>query len=366
MGRFRAQPYAKALLEVVQKQAPDRVETVADELDQMAAAVNASSENSGVTASVDGNDLTFSSIAVGSDATVTVEAVEGTFLAGAGTASGTDVVVRVDGAEFTGDGSAVKISTESLQADVEFAEGFSGQVDPITISGDGLTIAGNGYHYGFGTEAWLAHIPEPSTLLLLALGALVLLVLLLGGVSLWLKGQILAMTTSMPLAVALYFLVFAAGYEALTFPLSTYSGFVLPHRYGLSTQTFPAWLLDQAKGALLALGFGLLMVEVLYYLLRTFPQIWWLLTGAFILFFTVVLSNLAPVLIVPLFFKLTPLEDEELAQRLMTLAERARTQVRGVFTVNLSSKTTAANAALMGLGNPLTDAQPQPRPSCVA
>ena len=185
----------------------------------------------------------------------------------------------------------------------------------------------------------------------LALGALVLLVLLLGGVSLWLKGQILAMTTSMPLAVALYFLVFAAGYGALTFPLSTYSGFVLPHRYSLSTQTLAAWLLDQAKGALLALGFGLVGIEVVYYLLRTFPQVWWLLTGAFILFFTVVLSNLAPVLIVPLFFKLTPLEDEELAQRLMALAEGARTRVRGVFTINLSSKTRAANAALMGLGN---------------
>jgi STE24 endopeptidase len=185
----------------------------------------------------------------------------------------------------------------------------------------------------------------------LALGAFVMLVLLLGGVSLWLKGQILAMTTSIPLAVALYFVVFAAGYGALTFPLSIYSGFVLPHRYGLSTQTLPAWLADQAKGALLALGFGLVGIEVVYYLLRAFPQGWWLLTGAFILLFTVVLSNLAPILIVPLFFKLTPLEDQELAQRLMALAERARTSVRGVFTINLSSKTTAANAALMGLGN---------------
>ena len=39
MGRFRAQPYAKALLEVVQKEAPDRIETVVDELDQVAAAL---------------------------------------------------------------------------------------------------------------------------------------------------------------------------------------------------------------------------------------------------------------------------------------------------------------------------------------
>jgi STE24 endopeptidase len=57
------------------------------------------------------------------------------------------------------------------------------------------------------------------------------------------------------------------------------------------------------------------------------------------------------VLILPLFFKLTPVENEELVRRLTTLAERAGTRVKGVYTINFSSKTTAANAALMGLGN---------------
>jgi STE24 endopeptidase len=69
------------------------------------------------------------------------------------------------------------------------------------------------------------------------------------------------------------------------------------------------------------------------------------------LLFTVVLSNLAPVLIFPLFFKYKPLEDETLIARLTHLAEGAGARVQGVYAFNMSSKTVAANAAVMGLGN---------------
>jgi len=71
------------------------------------------------------------------------------------------------------------------------------------------------------------------------------------------------------------------------------------------------------------------------------------------LVFTVILSNLAPVLIMPLFNKFVPLGEEhaELAERLMKLAERAHTKVRGVFKFDMSKRTKAANAALTGLGN---------------
>lgn len=109
-------------------------------LDQIATAVNASSGNSGVEAAVDGNDLVLSSTDVGSDATVAVEVLQGDFDTGENTAQGTDVVVNVDGVEFTGNGNQVQIHTETLQADVEFAEGFVGAADPITISGEGMTF----------------------------------------------------------------------------------------------------------------------------------------------------------------------------------------------------------------------------------
>jgi STE24 endopeptidase len=185
----------------------------------------------------------------------------------------------------------------------------------------------------------------------LAIAAVYVLVLSLSGLSAWFKARLLLVTTQPLVVIALYFLVFSIVYGLLDFPLSYYGGYVLPHRYGLSTQNLRGWLADQAKGAALGLGIGLVAMEVMYYLLRAFPSIWWLLTGILFLFFTIVLANLAPLLIVPLFFKFRPLEDEELVGRLISLAERAGTKVRGVFTIDLSAKTTAANAALMGLGN---------------
>jgi STE24 endopeptidase len=185
----------------------------------------------------------------------------------------------------------------------------------------------------------------------LTIAALYVLVLLLSGLSAWLKAQLLLVTPHPLVVIALYFVAFSIVYGLLDFPLSYYGGHVLPHRYGLSTQSLGDWLADQAKGAALGLSIGLVAMEVMYYLLRAFPSIWWLLTGILFLFFTIVLANLAPLLIVPLFFKFRPLEDEELVSRLISLAERVDTRVRGVFTMDLSTKTTAANAALMGLGN---------------
>jgi STE24 endopeptidase len=73
--------------------------------------------------------------------------------------------------------------------------------------------------------------------------------------------------------------------------------------------------------------------------------------GLVMLVFTVLLSNLAPVLIFPLFYKYKPLEDEELVNRLTRLAQKAGARVQGVYAFDMSSKTVAANAAVMGLGN---------------
>src|SRR5438876_2941861 len=154
-----------------------------------------------------------------------------------------------------------------------------------------------------------------------------------------------------PWQVLLYFLVLVLVYQILTAPLAYYGGYVLPHRYGLSTMTLAAWLADLFKSLLLSLVLEVLVIELVYWLLAVQPQTWWLWFALTLLFFTVVMANLAPILILPIFYKFTPLPEGELTQRLLALADRAHTRVRGVFTMHLSSKTTAANAALMGLGN---------------
>jgi STE24 endopeptidase len=196
----------------------------------------------------------------------------------------------------------------------------------------------------------------------LVLSALALIVVFTLGLNVWLRQIVLAVAPNVLISTFLYFVVALIAYQALFFPLSYYSGFVLPHRYGLSTQTLRAWLVDTAKGGALGIILGGLVIEVIYALLRgdlPLPLLstreagdgWWVWASAFMVLFSVVLANLAPVLIFPIFFKFKPLEDAELVARLTALAARANTRVGGVYTMMLSEKTTAANAALMGLGN---------------
>ena len=187
----------------------------------------------------------------------------------------------------------------------------------------------------------------------LLLGALFLLAWLLLGWSEALKGFLSGFTTNSWLLVAGYGLVFAAGYFLLGLPLSYYSGFILPHQYDLSTQNIKGWVIDQVKGILVGGILGGLLLEIIYAVLRAAPETWWLWVGGLLLLFNVLLSNLAPILLFPIFYKVKPLGEEHqgLVERLKILAEGAHTQVQGVFQFDMSRRTKQANAALMGLGN---------------
>jgi STE24 endopeptidase len=173
------------------------------------------------------------------------------------------------------------------------------------------------------------------------------------GWSTWLKAMLAGLTTSVWLLVGGFGLVFGAAYYLLELPLSYYAGFVLPHRFHLSTQTVMGWIGDQVKGVLLMAILGGALLEIIYAVLRATPAGWWLWAGGLMLLVNIVLTQLAPVLIFPLFFKFVPLGQEhaELVDRLMRLAERADTHVQGVFKFDMSRRTKAANAAVVGLGN---------------
>jgi STE24 endopeptidase len=168
-----------------------------------------------------------------------------------------------------------------------------------------------------------------------------------------LRNWLSSLTDNQWLLVALFVAIFGGIYAMINLPLSYYSGFVLPHRFGQSNQSFQDWVIDQLKGLAIGLPLSLLLLELLYLALRATGDLWWLWAAAGMLLFTVLLSNLAPVLIAPLFNKYVPLGDEhkELADRLLALARRANTKVRGVFKFDMSKRTKAANAALTGIGN---------------
>jgi STE24 endopeptidase len=187
----------------------------------------------------------------------------------------------------------------------------------------------------------------------LAIGGVYTLVWLVFGWSSELKQALMGYTENQWLLVAGFGLVFGGIYFLVNLPLSYYSGYILPHRYDLSNQTLSGWLLDMLKGVLVGGALGLLVLEVIYAVLRAVPQTWWLWAGLILLVLNVILANLAPVLLLPIFYKFKPLSEDhgDLAGRLIRLAERAGTRVRGVYQFDMSRRTKAANAALTGLGN---------------
>ena len=130
-----------------------------------------------------------------------------------------------------------------------------------------------------------------------------------------------------------------------------YSGFRLERRYQLSNQRLRAWLKDEAKSFLVTFVIAAVIVEMLYFAIRQFPEYWWLVAWAFFMGLFIAMAQLAPLILFPIFYKFEPLEDEELKSRLVKLSEQTGTRVRGVYKWHLSEKTKKANAALTGLGS---------------
>ncbi|MDT8382362.1 MAG: M48 family metallopeptidase [Brevefilum sp.] len=169
------------------------------------------------------------------------------------------------------------------------------------------------------------------------------------GLRTWLSGFI----SSDWLLVPAFAAVFGGNYFLLNLPLSYYAGFVLPHQFDLSNQSLKDWITDLIKNLALGAVMGLILIEVVYLLLRVTGDAWWLwMTGAMLLF-TVILTNLSPVLIMPIFNKFTPLGEEhaDLEERLIKLVENAGTRVKGVYKMDMSRRTKQANAFLTGIGS---------------
>lgn len=183
------------------------------------------------------------------------------------------------------------------------------------------------------------------------LGLALLLVLLITGWTGWLRDLAYASAfQSYVLAVFLYVVLLVLISKVLGLGLDYYS-FRLEHRYQLSNQKHRAWAWDETKGFLVSAILAGALVELLYFIIRQFPQHWWVLAWLGFLGVAVLLAQIAPVVLFPIFYKFEPLQDEELKLRLVRLGERAGTRVRGVYKWHLSEKSKKANAALTGLGS---------------
>jgi STE24 endopeptidase len=166
----------------------------------------------------------------------------------------------------------------------------------------------------------------------------------------------LVMTAGVPGAlrpwatVAVFVTVLALAHEVVGFPISCYRGLILERRYGLSRESFDAWMDDYLKASTVALAIAFAGSAVLYGLLRAQPQAWWMSASAVFALAIVAIAHLAPVVLLPIFYRVTPLRRDALQARLHALAARAGARVVGVYEWRLSDRTRRANAALVGLG----------------
>jgi len=146
-----------------------------------------------------------------------------------------------------------------------------------------------------------------------------------------------------------FFGLLGAAWTALSFPLSL-AGYWIERRHGVSRQTAGAWLLDQVKG--LAVGSALALIVLLFawWAVAALGQAWWIAFAGFLFLFSVLLAQLAPVLLLPLFFKMKPLPEGALREQLIALSARFGVSVRDIYLLGLGDKTEKGNAAFMGIG----------------
>jgi len=152
------------------------------------------------------------------------------------------------------------------------------------------------------------------------------------------------------LSLFVYLFLLLAINKAITLGFDYY-GYRLERRFKLSTQKAGSWIWDEVKGFLVGLVLGSIVVELVYFTIRQWPQHWWILGWALFMGLFILLAQLAPVVLFPIFYKFEPLDNEDLRRRLVILSEQAGTRVRGVYRWKLSEKSKKANAALTGLGN---------------
>jgi STE24 endopeptidase len=152
-------------------------------------------------------------------------------------------------------------------------------------------------------------------------------------------GRTLIFLTGFQLALAIVYL-----------PLGYYRGYELAHRFGLSRQSLRGWLRDWLVGTALTAAFGSAMGGAFLWLVSNTGDQWWLATGLLTSVVVPAVGFLVPYVVVPLFFRMRPLEDAATVGRIRQLLKRAGAEVRDVCSLDFSRRTAEANAAVIGLG----------------
>lgn len=182
--------------------------------------------------------------------------------------------------------------------------------------------------------------------MLLSLAAL--LAFYYSGLSSWLAKP--SISNSIILTFFIYIFVFQTSLTLLSFPLNFYSGYVHEHIWNFSNHTVKSWLWEQVKSFCVGLVILFIILGLLFWIMATYPQYWWVIAGLAMACVSVIFATLFPVVILPIFNKYTPIENKELTNALKTILSRGGLKSSGFFKEDMSRQTKKENAFLAGLG----------------
>jgi Zn-dependent protease with chaperone function len=147
----------------------------------------------------------------------------------------------------------------------------------------------------------------------------------------------------------LYALAFGLLFFLVNLPLNYYAGFVFPHNYDVTNQTFSRWLGNTLKSAAVVMVIGLAAGWIPFLVLKKSPRRWWLWLGLLVPLILSTQMLIQPVLIDPLFHQFKPLPDKTLVAKILAQATRAGIAGSHVYVANLSLDTKLDNAYVTGL-----------------
>ena len=170
----------------------------------------------------------------------------------------------------------------------------------------------------------------------------------LGGFG-WLDSLARSMAESTVVAGLVFLTLLFLGQSLISLPFSIYETFVIEQNFGFNRATPATFATDRLKGIVLAAVIGLPLAAAVLWIFGNVPNAWlwaWVVVTAF----QMILTYLAPSLIMPLFNKFTPMPDGELKQEIEELGVRCGFPLTGVFVMDGSKRSTKANAFFTGLG----------------
>jgi len=152
------------------------------------------------------------------------------------------------------------------------------------------------------------------------------------------------------IAALIIFFIFSIILILINLPFQYYQEFIIEHKFALSNQTFSAWIIDTLKDSSLSIIINTISLTSIYAIILYIPKYWWFAAAAVFILFIIIANFIFPILIDPLFYKFTPLKDNQLKQEILKITTTAGIDVKAILVADASKKTNKVNAYITGIG----------------